>query len=80
MALYGNIEIVDVLESKMPLIYMCKIDEKQLLTYRVSQAVDNWVISEAWIYDVNGCKKQIIRERYKNEEDWTDSEGMLISL
>lgn len=75
----GNVEIVDVLESKTPLIYMCKIDEKQLLTYRVSQAVDNWVISEAWIYDVNGCKKQIIRERYKNEEDWTDSEGMLIS-
>ena len=78
----GNVEIVDELNYNTPLIYMCKINETEFLSYSVTQApsdkTEYAVISSAWIYNINGEKKEIIQEKYENDISWTDSEGILI--
>ena len=77
-----TIEIVDELKYSSPLIYMCKISDTEFLSYSITQGpsdkTEYAVISTAWIYDINGEKKEIINERYENDVSWTDSEGILI--
>ena len=69
-------------ESGTPLIYQCKINEDEFLTYSITQSesekTDYAVISSAWIYNINGEKKEIIHERYENDDKWNNSEGILI--
>lgn len=78
----GTVEIVDELECSNPLIYMCQINDTEFLSYSITQGpsdkTEYAVISTAWIYDINGEKKEIINERYENDVNWTDSEGILI--
>ena len=77
-----TIEIVDELKYSSPLIYMCKISDTEFLSYSITQGpsdkTEYAVISTAWIYNIDGQKKEIISERYKNDVRWTDSEGILI--
>ncbi|MBQ8210750.1 MAG: hypothetical protein IJZ35_09225 [Clostridia bacterium] len=78
----GNVEIIDELEYATPLIYMCKINDTEFLSYSITQEpsdkTDYAVISAAWIYNINGEKRDIIYEKYENDANWTDSEGILI--
>lgn len=78
----GTVEIVDELECSNPLIYMCQINDIEFLSYSITQGpsdkTEYAVISTAWIYDINGEKKEIINERYENDVSWTGSEGILI--
>lgn len=78
----GTIEIVDELKHSSPLIYMCKINDTEFLSYSITQGhsdkTDYAVISTAWIYNIDGEKKEIINERYENDVSWTDSEGILL--
>ena len=75
-------EIVDELNYSTPLIYMCKISDTELLSYSITQApsdkTEYAVISSAWIYNINGEKREIINEKYENDASWTDSDGILI--
>ena len=77
-----TIEIVDELKYSSPLIYMCKISDTEFLSYSITQGpsdkTEYAVISTAWIYNIDGQKKEIISERYENDVSWTDSEGILI--
>lgn len=77
-----TIEIVDELKYSSPLIYMCKISDTELLSYSITQGpsdkTEYAVISTAWIYNIDGQKKEIISERYENDVSWTDSEGILL--
>ena len=78
----GNVEIIDELKYDTPLIYMCKINDAEFLSYSITQApsdkTDYAVISAAWIYDENGQKREIIYEKYENDANWTNSQGKLI--
>lgn len=78
----GNVEIVDEFKLNSPLIYLCKIDEEHFLSYYVvkapSKKIDYATLTVATIYSLDGTKKEIIREKYENDVDWTDSEGTLI--
>lgn len=78
----GTVEIVDELECSNPLIYMCQINDTEFLSYSITQGpsdkTEYAVISTAWIYNIDGQKKEIISERYENDVSWTDSEGILI--
>ncbi|MBR3918504.1 MAG: hypothetical protein IKJ59_07185 [Clostridia bacterium] len=78
----GTVEIVDELKYNTPLIYMCKISDTEFLSYSITQGssdkTEYATISTAWIYNINGEKKEIINERYENDINWTDSEGILI--
>ena len=77
-----TIEIVDELKYSNPLIYMCKISDTEFLSYSITQGpsdkTEYAVISTAWIYNIDGQKKEIISERYENDVSWIDSEGILI--
>ena len=57
----GNVEIVDELNYNTPLIYMCKINETEFLSYSVTQApsdkTEYAVISSAWIYNINNISQ-----------------------
>ena len=78
----GNVELVDEIESGTPLIYMCKISDSEFLSYSITKApsdrTEYAVISAAWIYTEKGEKREIINEKYENNANWTDSEGILI--
>lgn len=78
----GNVEIVDEIKYSTPLIYLCKINESEFLSYSITQApsdkTEYAVISTAWIYDDAGGKREIIREKYENDASWSDSTGILI--
>ena len=78
----GNVEIIDEIKHSTPLIYLCKINESEFLSYSITQApsdkTEYAVISSAWIYDDAGGKREIIREKYENDVSWSDSTGILI--
>ena len=78
----GNVEIVDEIKHSTPLIYLCKINEREFLSYSITQApsdkTEYAVISSAGIYDDAGEKREIIREKYENDVSWSDSTGILI--
>lgn len=78
----GTVEIVDEIECSNPLIYMCQINDTEFLSYSITQGpsdkTEYAVISTAWIYNIDGQKKEIISERYENDVSWTDSEGILL--
>lgn len=78
----GNVELVDEIESGTPLIYMCKISDSEFLSYSITKApsdrTEYAVISAAWVYTEKGEKREIINEKYENNANWTDSEGILI--
>ena len=78
----GKVEIVDEFKLNSPLIYLCKIDEEHFLSYYVvkapSKKIEYATLTVATIYSLDGTKKEIIREIYENDVDWTDSEGTLI--
>jgi len=78
----GNVEIVDEIKHSTPLIYLFKINEREFLSYSITQSpsdkTEYAVISSAWIYDAAGEKREIIREKYENDVSWSDSTGILI--
>ena len=78
----GNVEIVDEIKHSTPLIYLCKINESEFLSYSITQApsdkTEYSVISSAWVYDDAGGKREIIHEKYENDVSWSDSTGILI--
>lgn len=78
----GNVEIIDKVKQTSPFIYLCKIDEEHFLSYSLtqtdSQKTDYAVISSASIYNIQGDKVEIINEKYENDENWSNSEGILI--
>ncbi len=78
----GKVEIVDEFKLNSPLIYLCKIDEEHFLSYYVvkapSEKIEYATLTVATIYNLDGTKKEIVREEYENDVDWTDSEGTLI--
>lgn len=78
----GKVEIVDEVKQSSPFIYISKIDEENFLfysTYKIdSDKTDYGVVSSASIYNINGSKKEIIKEKYENDESWENSEGILL--
>ncbi|MFR7677107.1 MAG: hypothetical protein ACLU3D_08280 [Acutalibacteraceae bacterium] len=78
----GKVEVVDEFQLNPPLIYLCKMDEERFLSYYVvkapSEKNEYATLTVATIYNLDGTKKEIIREKYENDVDWTDSEGTLI--
>ena len=78
----GIVEIIDESNHSTPLIYLCKISDTEILSYSITKApsdkTEYAVISSAWIYNINGEKKEIINEKYENDISWTDSQGTLI--
>lgn len=78
----GVVEVVDKTEQLSPFIYLCKINDTEFLSYTVmptpSDKVEYATETVASIYNVNGEKREIIREKYENDVSWTDSEGILI--
>ncbi len=78
----GKVEVVDEFQLNSPLIYLCKMDEERFLSYYVvkapSEKNEYATLTVATIYNLDGTKKEIIREKYENDVDWTDSEGTLI--
>ena len=75
-------KIIDEIKSKTPLIYQCKISDKEILSYSItqekSQKTDYAVVTTAWIYNEKDEKREFVRERYENNTNWSDSEGTLI--
>lgn len=75
-------KVIDEIKSATPFIYQYKISETEILSYSLTQAesqkTDYAVISQAWIYNEKGEKRNIISERYENNASWSDSEGILI--
>lgn len=78
----GRVEIADEVIQNSPFVNMCKINDTKFLSYTVTRApseeTEYAVISSAFIYDVNGNKKEILREKYENDVSWTNSRGILI--
>ena len=78
----GKVEVMDEFQLNSPLIYLCKMDEERFLSYYVvkapSEKNEYATLTVATIYNLDGTKKEIIREKYENDVDWTDSEGTLI--
>ena len=78
----GDVKIIDEIKQSSPFVYMCKINDKQFLSYSISKAPSDKtgysVISAASIYDIDGKKQNIICEKYENDESWSDSNGTLI--
>lgn len=78
----GNVEVIDEVKQSSPFIYLYKIDKEHFLSFSLTQAsskkTDYAVISSASIYSITGEKKKIINERYENNENWSNSEGVLI--
>lgn len=78
----GKVEVVDEFQLNSPLIYLCKMDEERFLSYYVvkapSEKNEYATLTVATIYNLDGTKKEIIREKYENDVDWTDSESTLI--
>lgn len=78
----GKVEIVDEVKQSSPFIYISKIDEENFLFYSTymidSDKTDYGVVSSAWIYNINGNKKEIIKEKYENGESWENSDGILL--
>lgn len=78
----GKVEVVDEFQLNPPLIYLCKMDEERFLSYYVvkapSEKNEYATLTVATIYNLDGTKKEIIREKYENDVDWTDSESTLI--
>ena len=78
----GEVKIIDEIKQSSPFVYMCKINDKQFLSYSISKAPSDKtgysVISAASIYDIEGKKQNIICEKYENDESWSDSQGTLI--
>ena len=78
----GKISIVCEVKLDTPLVYLCKIDDSHFLSYYTVKAQSNRVeyatLTVAEIYNVNGTKTEIIREKYENDVNWTDSEGILL--
>ena len=78
----GEVKIIDEIKQSSPFVYMCKINDKQFLSYSISKAPSDKtgysVISAASIYDIEGNKQNIICEKYENDESWSDSQGTLI--
>lgn len=77
----GKVEVIDEFKLNSPLIYLCKIDEEHFLSYYVvkapSEKIEYATLTVATIYNLDGTKKEIVREKYENDVDW-DSEGTLI--
>ena len=78
----GDVKIIDEIKQSSPFVYICKINDKQFLSYSISKAPSDKtgysVISAASIYDIDGKKQNIICEKYENDESWSDSNGTLI--
>jgi len=78
----GKVEVVDKAEQLSPFIYLCKINDTDFLSYTVmptaSEKTEYATETVASIYNISGEKREIIREKYENAADWTDSEGILI--
>lgn len=78
----GEVQVVDEIEQNNPFVYLCKINDKQFLSYTVSKvpsdSTDYATETVAFLYDTDGNKKEIIREVYENDVNWTDSKGLLI--
>ncbi len=78
----GKISIVCEVKLDTPLVYLCKIDNSHFLSYYTVKAksdrVEYATLTVAEIYNVNGTKTEIIREKYENDVNWTDSEGILL--
>lgn len=75
-------KVVNEMYCSTPLIYLCKINEKEFLSYCLTQKESKKtlysVASTAWLCNENGEKEEIINERYENDVTWSDSEGILI--
>lgn len=78
----GNVEIIDKVKQSSPFVYLCKINDDCFLSFSSYKADSNRteyaVISSASIYNINGEKKEIINEKYENNESWSNSDGVLI--
>ena len=78
----GKVEVVDKTEQLSPFIYLCKINDTEFLSYTVmptaSDKTEYATETAASIYNINGEKREIIREKYENDAEWRNSEGILI--
>lgn len=78
----GKVEVVDKAEQLTPFTYLCKINDTEFLSYTVMPTVSDKTEyateTAASIYNINGKKREIIREKYENDAEWTNSEGILI--
>ncbi len=79
----GELEFVDEKNLTTPFIYLCQIDENRFLSFWNEKAESDYnneyaTLTVAEIYDINGNKKEIIREKFENNSEWLNSKGMLI--
>lgn len=78
----GRVEVVDSVQQFSPFVYLCKINDTEFLSYTImkvaSEKTEYATETDASVYNINGEKREIIREKYENDVSWTDSEGILI--
>ena len=78
----GTMEIEDKVMQTSPFIYLCKLNDREFISYSNYQAESDTtpyaVISALAVYNVDGSKKEILNVKYENSESWENSRGMLI--
>ncbi len=78
----GTMEIEDKVMQTSPFIYLCKLNDREFISYSNYQAESDTtpyaVISALSVYNVDGSKKEILNVKYENSEVWKNSRGMLI--
>ncbi len=75
----GKAKIIDEEKSEMSESYLYIIDDTHFLSYYVNRTMTDTIGSEcATIYDIDGNKKEIIKEKYESNSELPDSKGNLI--
>lgn len=77
----GVMTIEDEVSSTSPMIYLCKLDEENFISYyhykETAMKTPYSVMTTLTIYNVNGTKKEIVKEGYENSTKWYNSKGVL---
>ncbi len=79
----GEMTVFDEMELITALIYLYKLDDTHFLScYSLPVESDKGAqyasVNVATVYGTDGSKKEIIREVYEDDPEWTDSVGRLI--
>ena len=65
-----------------PFVLLAKLNDEEFISYYnvdvESTDADNAVLTVATIYNINGQKKEIIREKFENNKKWDNSKGIIL--
>lgn len=77
----GIMTIEDEVSRESSMIYLDKLDENTFISYyhykETSMKTPYAVMTTLTIYNVDGTKKEIIKEGYENSTQWYNSKGVL---